>query len=167
MFWTLAGEVFKNPIAFIIAYFITGINNPIITVFVTSILASIGVYLVTFLGIGIYKKIKGKKFKKVALTSIIMVLIVTIFMAIWSFLFNPEYLGPFANGILAFIIGFVFLSIITGIGIEIGIWFSEKMENHWTMPEKLRIYLSVFGSLLVIFGLYMLYVYIGLWLKGI
>jgi len=167
MFWEIAAEILKNPVGFIITYFLTSLGGHIITVFVSSILFSIFVFPLTLLGKPLFERIKGGKFKKIVFTSTLMSLFVSILAVIWGIIFNPEYGGPFSAGILNTLIGLILLIVIISFGIEIGIWLSKKMEKHWAMPEKLKIYLAVFSSLFVILGLYMLYIYINLWIMGV
>ena len=167
MFWELCWEIFKNPIGFIVTYYLSNLGGHVMTVFSTSILSSLIVFPLTLIGINLFKRVKGSHFKKVIITSIEMTIFTSILVAVWSFIFNPQYAGPFASGILPIIIGFIVLNIITILGIEIGILFSRKMQERWTMPDNLRIYLAVFAALFILLGVYTLYVYIGSWIKGI
>ena len=167
MFWEVAGEIFGNPIGFIFTYFFGNLGGHVITVFTTALMLSLIVFPITLLGKGIFNKTKGGNFKKTVFTSIITTLISVIFIVIWSYLFNPTYQGVFVNGILSVIIGFIILNVITTIAIEIGLWFNNKMEKKWTMPEKLSIFLAVFCTIFLILGAYLLYLYISTWIKEI
>jgi len=154
-------EIVKNPVMYIFAYFLTGLEEHVINVFISALMLSIAAIPFYFIGNFIFKKIKGGQFKKVVLTSFFTAIISSVIISIWNYLFNDNYLGFFENGIFPIILGLISLTVILFIIIEIGLKIHKFMVEHWEMPKALQQYIIIFTCCFIFFSIWAIYLFIS------